>query len=96
MARVTVEDCLKYVDNQFDLILVASKRARQLMITGVEPLVSWENDKSTVVALREIEDGHIESIKKSIKDFEELREGKVERPYHAFVPDINDLKDARE
>ncbi len=53
MARVTVEDCLSKVDNRFELVLVASKRARQLA-NGKEPLVPWENDKPTVVALREI------------------------------------------
>lgn len=53
MARVTVEDCLSKVDNRFQLVLMASKRARQLAM-GVEPLVPWENDKPTVVALREI------------------------------------------
>ena len=54
MARVTVEDCLEFVDNRFKLVLLASKRARQLAM-GTEPLVEWENDKPTVVALREIE-----------------------------------------
>lgn len=54
MARVTVEDCLDKVDNRFDLVLVATKRARQLLNTAIEPLVPWENDKATVVALREI------------------------------------------
>ena len=58
MARVTVEDCLDKVDNRFHLVLVATKRARQLA-NGVQPLVDWENDKPTVVALREIADGHI-------------------------------------
>jgi len=53
MARVTVEDCLSKVDNRFQLVLMASKRARQLAM-GAEPLVPWENDKPTVVALREI------------------------------------------
>lgn len=53
MARVTVEDCLSKVDNRFELVLVASKRARQLA-NGKEALVAWENDKPTVVALREI------------------------------------------
>lgn len=60
MARVTVEDCLDYVDNRFDLVLLATKRARQL-VNGVEPLVPWENDKPTVVALREIAEGLITS-----------------------------------
>lgn len=55
MARVTVEDCLEKIDNRFKLIMVASKRARQIAM-GTEPLVEWENDKPTVVALREIAD----------------------------------------
>ena len=54
MARVTVEDCLENVDNRFELVLIASKRARQLATGGKEPFVEWENDKPTVVALREI------------------------------------------
>jgi len=53
MARVTVEDCLDHVDNRFELVLVATKRARQIS-NGKEPLVPLENDKPTVVALREI------------------------------------------
>lgn len=58
MARVTIEDCLEHVDNRFELVLLATKRARQL-VNGVEPLVPWENDKATVVALREIAEGLI-------------------------------------
>ena len=58
MARITVEDCLVNVDNRFDLVLLASRRARQL-VNGVDPLIPWENDKPTVVALREIADGLI-------------------------------------
>lgn len=57
MARVTVEDCLKNVKNRFELVLIASKRARQLM-RGKDPKVEWDNDKATVVALREIAEGH--------------------------------------
>ncbi|HHJ80027.1 MAG TPA: DNA-directed RNA polymerase subunit omega [Candidatus Tenderia electrophaga] len=53
MARVTVEDCLDNVDNRFELVLVATKRARQIA-NGKEALVPLENDKPTVVALREI------------------------------------------
>ncbi len=53
MARVTVEDCLENVDNRFELVMVATKRARQLA-NGKEPLVARENDKPTVLALREI------------------------------------------
>jgi DNA-directed RNA polymerase subunit omega len=58
MARVTVEDCLDKVDNRFQLVLVATKRARQLA-KGAEPFVEWENDKPTVVALREIAENYI-------------------------------------
>jgi DNA-directed RNA polymerase subunit omega len=58
MARITVEDCLDHVDNRFDLVLLATKRARQLA-AGVDPLIPWENDKPTVVALREIAEGLI-------------------------------------
>ena len=56
MARVTVEDCLPNVDNRFDLVLVASRRARQLAL-GALPLVDAENVKPTVIALREIAEG---------------------------------------
>lgn len=58
MARVTVEDCLKNVKNRFELVIIASKRARQLM-RGKDPKVAWDNDKSTVVALREIAAGYV-------------------------------------
>ena len=58
MARITVEDCLDHVENMFQLVLVAAKRARQLA-NGAEALVEWENDKPTVVALREIAEGYI-------------------------------------
>ena len=53
MARLTVEDCLEYVDNRYDLVLLASKRARQISM-GSDPLVPANNDKPTVIALREI------------------------------------------
>lgn len=56
MARITVEDCLEHVDNRFQLVLVATKRARQIS-DGGEPLVEVENDKCTVIALREIAEG---------------------------------------
>ncbi|MES9855822.1 MAG: DNA-directed RNA polymerase subunit omega [Sedimenticola sp.] len=59
MARVTVEDCLNHVDNRFDLVLLATKRARQL-VNGVDPLLPWENDKPTVMALREIAEGLVD------------------------------------
>ena len=59
MARVTVEDCLEHVDNRFELVMLASKRARDIAIRGAQPMVEWENDKPTVVALREIAAGLI-------------------------------------
>ena len=60
MARVTVEDCLGNVENRFQLVLVASKRAREILRSGQDPFVDWDNDKATVVALREIADGHVD------------------------------------
>lgn len=59
MARVTVEDCLEHVNNRFDLVLLGAKRARQLE-NGVEPLIPKENDKPTVIALREIAEGLVD------------------------------------
>lgn len=59
MARVTIEDCLANVDNRFELILVASRRARQLAVGRAEPTVAPENDKPTVLALREIAEGNV-------------------------------------
>ena len=58
MARITVEDCLEQVENRFHLVRVASKRARQIM-NGKEPTLEWDNDKATVLALREIAAGNI-------------------------------------
>lgn len=57
MARVTVEDCLDSVDNRFGLVMLASKRARQIATGGKDPLVQEESDKPTVIALREIAEG---------------------------------------
>src|ERR1035438_5453091 len=58
MARITVEDCLQNEPNLFNLVLLAAKRARRLA-NGAEAAVEWENDKPTVVALREIAAGNI-------------------------------------
>ena len=58
MARITVQDCLEHVDNRFDLVLLATKRARQIQ-GGIEPFLPRENDKPTVIALREIAEGLI-------------------------------------
>lgn len=60
MARITVEDCLVNIDNRFELVLTATKRARQIG-HGAEPMVQEENDKPTVLALREIAEGLIDS-----------------------------------
>ena len=59
MARITVEDCLDKEDNRFQLVMVSSKRARQIATGGHEPLVKPEGDKPTVIALRELEEGLI-------------------------------------
>jgi len=66
MARLTVEDCLNRIGNRFELVLLASKRARQLAM-GAAPLVPIENDKPTVLALREIAEGKI-----TLDNFEKL------------------------
>ena len=60
MARITVEDCLDKIDNRFELVLTATKRARQIA-NGAEPMVEEENDKPTVLALREIAEGLVDS-----------------------------------
>ncbi len=58
MARITVEDCLNNINNIFEMVLVAAKRARRVA-HGAEPMVELENDKPTVIALREIAEGHV-------------------------------------
>jgi DNA-directed RNA polymerase subunit omega len=57
MARITVEDCLDHVENRFELVMLATRRARQMRRYGVDPMVPEENDKATVIALREIAEG---------------------------------------
>ncbi len=78
MARITVEDCLGNVDNLFQLVLLAAQRARRLA-NGAEPTVAWENDKPTVVALREIAAGNV--------TLEMLQE--PEPPAEAPVPELD-------
>lgn len=79
MARVTVEDCLTNVDNRFQLVLVATKRARQISL-GAEPFVEEENDKPTVLALREIAEGLVtrdildDTIEEEVLEFVESEE----------------------
>ena len=84
MARITVEDCLDKVDNRFELVMVSSKRARQLQIEGKDPMVSVDNDKPTVIALREIADGLVDAeilVEKpgaELEDIDEEFEGSTE------------------
>lgn len=83
MARLTVEDCLDYVDNRFELVLVAAKRARQLAM-GADPLVPLDNDKPTVLALREIAENLItdEVLEDAVvqqDDIEALIEGDIQQ-----------------
>ena len=81
MARITVEDCLEKVTTRYELILLAAKRARQLATGGRRPTLEWDNDKPTVMALREIEAGtvsteNINDLKVDIADLEqEFSEG---------------------
>tara|TARA_Y200000002_G_C22474173_1_gene575959 strand:+ start:292 stop:588 length:297 start_codon:yes stop_codon:yes gene_type:complete len=80
MARLTVEDCLPLIGNRFDIVLVASRRARQLEL-GAEPLVDAEKDKPTVIALREIAAG---LMNQEILDEIEAKQ-KAEEEYEAAV-----------
>ena len=78
MARITVEDCLDHVDNRFELVIVGSKRARQIAVGGKDALVPTENDKPTVLALREIEEGLIDASILEEKEEPEYEEPVVE------------------
>ncbi|MDP5255244.1 MULTISPECIES: DNA-directed RNA polymerase subunit omega [unclassified Vibrio] len=71
MARVTVQDAVEKIGNRFDLVLIAARRARQIQTGGKDPLVPEENDKQTVIALREIEEG---LITKEVLDARERQE----------------------
>ena len=92
MARITVEDCLDKVENRFELVMVASKRARQLQTEGKDPLVAEDNDKPTVLALREIAQGlvgpEILTQKPSLRmvDLEEEMEIFLESPETSETP----------
>ncbi|CUU22281.1 DNA-directed RNA polymerase subunit omega [Duffyella gerundensis] len=74
MARVTVQDAVEKIGNRFDLVLVAARRARQMQIGGKDPLVPEENDKTTVIALREIEEGLITNKILDVRDRQEQQE----------------------
>ena len=93
MARVTVEDCLAHVDNRFDLVLLATKRARQLA-NGVEPTLPWHKDKPTVMALREIADGRIsyEVVQAAQKQMDETAAA-MEQRMAAELPDVDSDRD---
>ncbi len=87
MARVTVEDCLGAVDNRFELVILATRRARSLINSGRDPLVAPENDKPTVIALREIAEGHVtreyldqmDAEAAAEERFEEVRQAEEDR-----------------
>lgn len=70
MARVTIEDCLEHVENNFELVLKAAKRARDIS-HGAQPLVEEEGDKPTVIALREIADGLLDTPPQAVNDMED-------------------------
>lgn len=79
MARVTVQDAVEKIGNRFDLILTASRRARQLQLNTSEPLVPIDNDKPTVIALREIEKGLINNeIMNNKEHYDNLEQAKYE------------------
>lgn len=82
MARVTVEDCLDYVDNRFELVLLAARRARQIAM-GREALVAEENDKPTVIALREIAEGLVDA--EILKEAEAIEQEMAEEEISAEV-----------
>ena len=74
MARVTVQDAVEKIGNRFDLVLVAARRARQMQVGGKDPLVAEENDKTTVIALREIEEGLINNKILDVRERQEQQE----------------------
>jgi DNA-directed RNA polymerase subunit omega len=91
MARITVEDCVAKIPNKFQLVLVAAKRARQLA-NGAEPMVPWENDKPTVVALREIAEGLIGEgiLEERDQAIEEMLQ--METAVSTMQQEMNDLR----
>ena len=83
MARVTVQDAVEKIGNRFDLILTAARRARQLQLNQSAPLVTEDNDKPTVIALREIEKGLINQDIMDAQEFQEM--AKVQETEEAAV-----------
>lgn len=88
MARITVEDCLKVVDNRFDLVLMGTQRARQIA-RGATPTVDDENDKPTVVALREIAERKVNQAMLDAIDREE-RERKEREALEWAAAEVDD------
>ena len=89
MARITVEDCLKKVDSPYDLVLLAKERTSQLN-AGDPPLVPANNDKNTVIALREIGEGKV-----SIKTLRELAINKL-RKHQKETTELEEIDDKRD
>ena len=90
MARITVEDCLQKIDSQYDLVMLAKERTAQLN-AGDPLLVPQENDKNTVVALREIAEGKV-----SVKTLEDLGIEKLRKNYGAANEEAEDISEATE
>ena len=90
MARITVEDCLDHVENRFELVLLASKRARQIAM-GKDPMVPWENDKPTVVALREIALGKVSN---KLLDQVDAQDQEEEQAMGEEALNINNINEA--
>lgn len=97
MARITVEDCLNHVDNRFSLVLLATKRARQLA-NGVEPTLPWLKDKPTVMALREIADGRItnEVVQAAQREIDESTAALEQRLAAEMAAEIRELDSDKE
>jgi DNA-directed RNA polymerase subunit omega len=89
MARITVEDCLEKIDSQYDLVLLAKERTSQLN-AGDQPLVPPDNDKNTVIALREIGEGKV-----SIKTLRELAINKL-RKHQKETTELEEIDDKRD
>lgn len=89
MARVTVQEAAERIGNRFDLILTAARRARQLQLHVREPLVPEENDKPTVIALREIEKGLINGqIMDQLENSDALQKEVAEQEAISFLADV--------
>jgi len=92
MARITVEDCLDKVDNRFELVMVSSKRARQIQTGGKDALVSEDNDKPTVIALREIAEGKVDAGILVERPSMELDEESLNSPQISTTPEPSEVQ----